>query len=225
MAVTRVDDAAAFLFGTWKARPRGKRILTALALAMAVSGAVMLMWGPITGVYSSRTQTQLAEQFVSPEFKTKFQQGEIAEGEVLTRIVIESIGVDALIVEGSDVKALRAGAGHYPTTALPCAVGNVGIAGHRTTYGKPFGRLDEVKPGDRIVLVTPSRRCSYRIVAPPGGRPKPSGSSAAWVTEPDDIAVIGPMNGSFLTLTTCHPKGSAAKRLIVRAQLESGEPA
>ena len=38
---------------------------------------------------------------------------------------------------------LKIGPGHYSTTALPGTGGNVGIAGHRTTYGAPFGNLDE----------------------------------------------------------------------------------
>ena len=51
------------------------------------------------------------------------------------------------MVEGTSPEALRAGAGHYPETPLPGQAGNVAIAGHRTTYGKPFNRLDEVAPG------------------------------------------------------------------------------
>ena len=221
MAITRVDDAASFLFGVWSSRPLGKRVLTLMSLVMGVLGIGMILWNPITHLYSSREQDRLEQEFVSPEFQSRFRRGEIADGEVLTRIVIEAIDVDALIVEGTDPKALRAGAGHYKQTAMPCQTGNVGIAGHRTTYGKPFNRLDELRPGDRIQLVTATRNCTYRVIAPARGLARPSPASASWITTPNDGAVIGPIPGSFLTLTTCHPKGSAAKRLILRAQLET----
>ena len=69
------------------------------------------------------------------------------------------------MVEGTTQDALRAGAGHYPETALPCGAGNVAIAGHRTTFGQPFNRLDEVAPGAEITLETPLGTCTYRVAA------------------------------------------------------------
>lgn len=192
-----------------------------MSVIMMVAGAGMFLYPTYTDIYSSRQQDQLAEQFVSPEFKTKFASGNIEQGQVLTRIAISKIGVNALIVEGTEPKALRAGAGHYTKTALPCEDGNVGIAGHRTTYGKPFNRLDELQVGDVIELVTPQKKCRYSVVEGPGGKKRPRSGSAAWITTPFDGGVISRMSGSMLTLTTCHPKGSAAERLIVRAKLLS----
>ena len=58
---------------------------------------------------------------------------------------IPVLGVDVVVVEGTTASALRAGAGHYPETPLPCELGNVGIAGHRTTYGKLFNQIDRLK--------------------------------------------------------------------------------
>jgi sortase A len=101
----------------------------------------------------------------------------------------------------------RAGAGHYPNTPLPGQDGNVAIAGHRTTYGKPFNRVDELNVGDRIWLITPVGEYEYEVSKDP------------WVTGPRDWSVIEPTSAPSLTLTTCHPKGSAAERLIVRAEL------
>ncbi len=62
---------------------------------------------------------------------------------------------------------MRAGAGHYPDTPLPCEDGNVGIAGHRTTYGKPFANLDQLGPGDTIILETPIGSCTYEVTKQP----------------------------------------------------------
>lgn len=182
----------------------------------------MLSYPYVTDIYSSREQSKLIREFSLPDLESRFSAGRIDDGEVLLRIIIPKIGVDSLIVEGTAAKALRAGAGHYKETALPCKTGNVGIAGHRTTYGKPFNRLDELNPGDEITLITPEEKCTYRAVASTTNLPKPRAAAAAWITHPLDGAVLGPLDGSFLTLTTCHPKRSAAQRLILRAELVLG---
>jgi len=218
MTLSRLDDASSFLFGVWRSRPRSKRIVSAVAVLMAVSGVLLMIYPVITNAYSSRQQARLAEQFGSPQFASQFRAGVVEDGQVLTRIIINKIEVDSLVVEGTDAKALRAGAGHYKHSAFPCKTGNVAIAGHRTTYGKPFHRLDELKAGEEIVLITPSDKCTYKVVDAPSGQQKVRGG-AGWITHPNDGAVVGAMKGEYLTLTTCHPKGSAAKRLILRAQL------
>jgi len=134
-------------------------------------------------------------------------------------IQIPKLGLDAVIVEGTDPRTLHAGPGHYSQTPPPCSRGNVAIAGHRTTYGRPFSRLAELVPGDRITLVTPEGRCTYEVVPAPTRRAAPRAGTASWITTPGNWSVIGPLQGSFLTLTTCNPAGSASQRLIVRAQL------
>jgi sortase A len=134
-------------------------------------------------------------------------------GDSLTRIRIPAIDVDVVVVEGITPTALRAGAGHYPQTPLPCESGNVAIAGHRTTYGKPFGNLDRLKAGDTIELTTPIGGCVYQL------------SRAPFTVAPSDISVIDPTAERSVTLTTCHPRGSAAQRLIVRATWVKNLPA
>ena len=81
-------------------------------------------------------------------------------------------------MEGTSASALRAGAGHYPQTPLPCEGGNVAIAGHRTTYGKPFANVDRLAKGDVIVLETPVGSCTYEV------------DKAAFAVEPNDFSVI-----------------------------------
>lgn len=218
MPRTRAGEALSFLFEAWRMRPRSRRILWVISIVLALAGAGMLAYEPVTNILAGRRQGELAEQFVSPEFRTRFTRREILPGQVVTRVVITKIGVNALVVEGTDPRALRAGAGHYANTPLPCEKGNVAIAGHRNVYGSPFLRLDELVSGDQIELITPERSCTYRIVNGPGSN-RPHPRAAGWITEPDDGGVIGPMEGSWLTLTTCHPKRSATKRLIVRASL------
>ena len=41
------------------------------------------------------------------------------------------------------------------------------IAGHRTTYGKPFNQIDRLKPGDALILETPIGTCTYQVAKAP----------------------------------------------------------
>ena len=83
------------------------------------------------------------------------------------------------------------------------------IAGHRTTYGKPFANLDHLKPGDEIFLETPVGKYTYKV------------SRTRSSCHPTDFSVIAQTPGKTLTLTTCHPKGSARQRLVIKAELVS----
>lgn len=225
MASSRFGDALTLLFGAWGSRKTARRVVTGLVVVMALAGAGLLAYPTFTDVYSSGQQRELADQFASPEFKTQFAQGEVRAGQVLTRIQIDALRVDALIVKGTDLDALRAGAGHYSSTPLPCEPGNVAIAGHRTTFGKPFERLDELKVGDTIKLFTPVKKCTYKVVLTESdrSRPRPNRKTAAWISSPENVSVLNPLPGSMLTLTTCHPKRSAEQRLILRAEMVSSQ--
>jgi sortase A len=138
--------------------------------------------------------------------------GLIAWGE----LVIPKIGLDKIVVEGSGRDELKAGPGHYVETPLPGDPGAVGIAGHRTTWGAPFHRLDLLEPGDEIVIVTAAGRYVYGVTRSRIVRPEESEVLAG---DPRSTAE------HRLVLTTCHPKYSAAQRLIVFADLISWEVA
>ena len=115
------------------------------------------------------------------------------------------------MVAGTDTADLRHGPGHYPGTPLPGARGTVAIAGHRTTYGAPFRKLDKLGKGDRIEVRMPYGTFVYRveqrrIVAP----------TAIWVTRRTSY--------DRLILSACHPLYSAAKRIVVFARLIDTRP-
>lgn len=138
-----------------------------------------------------------------------------AEGEPVGIIQIPRIGLERVIVQGVSKADLKKGPGHYPGTPLPGQAGNVGIAGHRTTYGAPFNRIDELRPGDQIVVSTPQGRFVYAVTPAPG-------SQTAWYTvKPTDGSVLNPTGDNRLTLTACHPKYSARQRIIVNAVLQA----
>jgi sortase A len=68
-----------------------------------------------------------------------------------------------VLFEGVGHEDLKRGPGHYPGTALPGAVGNMVVSGHRTTYGAPFNRVDELHAGDPIVVETRDTWFTYRV--------------------------------------------------------------
>lgn len=128
------------------------------------------------------------------------------EGQPVGDIRIPVIGINQVVVEGTNTQDLRKGPGHYIGTPLPGQNGNASIAGHRTTYGHPFYNLDGVKVGDPIVLTTLQGIFVYD-------------ATESFVVSPSDTTVIKNAFANILTLTTCNPRFSASSRLIVRAKL------
>lgn len=197
------------------ASPVVRRLLGGVTALLVVAAGVSASWPFWTDRYQERLQVRLAdeleEQIASPQAVAAFEEGEVRSGDSLTRLRAPSIGVDVVVVEGTTQEALRAGAGHYPETALPCGAGTVAVAGHRTTFGAPFRRLDEVPVGAEITLETPLGTCTYRVTEP------------AFSVAPDAVDVVAPAATPRLTLTTCHPEGSARERLVLHADLV-GDP-
>ncbi len=190
--------------------------LSVLMLVLVIAAIGLLGYPVYTNFEQGRIQTDKTAQLKTQALKDRYENRQLREGDALTRIRIPKIGVDVVVVEGTTPAALKAGAGHYRGTPLPCETGNVAIAGHRTTYGKPFNQLDRLAPGDQISLETPVGSCMYQVTDR-GGPPNP------FTVDPTDISIVANTPGEHnLTLTTCHPKGSASQRLIIRAHLISG---
>jgi sortase A len=200
-----------------------RRSLSFASVSLALIAVGMIGYPFYTNLYADRVQQRLDRQFASPELREDYvncrevgladPSCRIETGDSLTRIQIPDIQIDVVVVEGVSASALRAGAGHYPSTPLPCEAGNVSIAGHRTTYGRPFHDLDLLEPGDEIRLQIPIGQCTYRVIDVDGDG---DGHS---IVSPNDVGVIAASADNRLTLTTCHPKGSARQRLVVTAQL------
>lgn len=127
-------------------------------------------------------------------------------GHAVGILKIPAIDLEKVVVEGVGESDLREGPGHYPQTPLPGQPGNAAIAGHRTTYGAPFYRLNELVAGNSILITTTQGAFRYVV-------------QRQMVVNPGDVAVVGPTPGNHLTLTTCTPRYSAAQRLVVVAAL------
>ena len=178
------------------------------------------LWG--TGIAQHHAQESLARQFNS-HVKTPLAKSaaptlvsadarlaEPPEGSVVARLQIPAIHVDEYVVEGTAEGDLGKGPGHYIGTAMPGQAGNVAIAGHRTTYGAPFYNLNNLIPGDVIILTTDSG-VQLRYVE----------SQDPVAVSPDDVSVLNSFGDNRLTLTTCNPKYSSTQRLVAVATLQT----
>jgi sortase A len=149
----------------------------------------------------------------------RYRRG-LRAGDPLGRLRIPRIGLDRLVQQGvggrlaldpdGDRSLLRSGPVHYAVTPLPGLGEPFAIAGHRTTYGAPFFKLDRLSKGDRIVMDTPYGRFRYAV-------------AKTTTVDPTDVGVLRD-RGYGLVLTTCTPPYSAEHRLIVWAKLEEVLP-
>ena len=138
-----------------------------------------------------------------------------APGQAFALIKIPKIDVEHVLVEGVEREQLRKGPGHVPSTVMPGQPGTFGVSGHRTTYGAPFFRLNELSSGDRIQIVTQAAAVYTYTV------------TRTRIVLPTDVWVLDNVRGHdgsvkpTITLTTCHPRYSAKQRLIVFGDLAS----
>lgn len=156
-------------------------------------------------------------------------------GQAVARIEIPSIEVEKVVVAGVQVEDLRNGPGHYRATVFPGQEGNSGIAGHRTTYGAPFNRIDEMLPGEEFTVETVQGVHTYRVMSaadafgdeargslgPDFVLPENADSVGHIIVPPSATWVLGDFGDNRITLTACHPKFSARLRIIVAAELVS----
>jgi len=208
---------------------RLRSVLSALGAILTGAGVLILLfvayqlWG--TGLYTDRQQDSLKSQFkqkaqvIDPASSTTTttlnpleQPPPAPTGEAVANIRIPKIGVDKYVVQGVGLADLRKGPGHYPETPMPGEQGNAAIAGHRTTYGAPFNRLDELAAGDEVLVTTVKGTFTYTV-------------AQTHVVKPNQVEVLNPTPTPTLTLTTCNPKYSAKERLVVVANLAPGQKA
>jgi sortase A len=178
---------------------------------LIADAAITLLWQePVSAYVAEQKQGDLKKAFFDPPKRVIRRMP--LKGDSIARIEIPKIGVSDYVVEGTDVDSLRKGPGHYPDTPLPGARGTSAIAGHRTTYGAPFRRIDQLKPGDVISLDMPDGHFVYRV-------------EQTKIVDDQDLSVLEPVDHRRLMLSACHPLYSAAQRVIVFArQVRRGPP-
>jgi sortase A len=126
----------------------------------------------------------------------------------LTKIAIPSIGLRAVVLEGTSAHSLLMGPAHMSGSAIPGAPGNAVIAGHRDTF---FRNVHKLRTGDSIYILRNGKEFHYVVV-----RRK--------VVAPTDLSVLKVTKDKELTLITCYPThviGPAPLRLIIVAKMPS----
>lgn len=183
-----------------RARTLTGRLLLGIGLTIALFLAYEYL---CTGTLEARSQRALLTEFrhrvTGGNFDSLHQP--VAGGPVAL-LMIPSLGVHQVVVEGSGVDQLHDGPGHLPGTSLPGEFGNSVILGHRTTWGAPFANLANLRPGDHIVAVTGQGRFVYRVR---GIRDVAGGTSD----------VVGPALASRLTLVTSQSVQSGSRVAVV----------
>jgi sortase A len=219
----------------------GRTLLRQLSTILILAGLLLLadvgltlVWQePVSALYADWRQDALADDLVAlrePDlapaevkalerlpldtdraaFLARALERRTDAGDPVGRIRIPEVDLSKVIVEGTDGGSLRKGPGHYPETPLPGVRGTVAIAGHRTTYGAPFRDLDKLDKSDEIIVEMPYGRFVYGVERSQIVEP-----SATWVTKR--------VGHDRLVLTACHPKYSAAQRIVIFARLRRAE--
>jgi LPXTG-site transpeptidase (sortase) family protein len=127
-------------------------------------------------------------------------------GVAIGKIVIPSIGLDVIMVEGTGKGDLKEGPGHWPETPFPGQGGNFVVSGHRTTYGAPFLRLNKVDVGDEIYLVLPYAVARYTV-------------TRVIIVLPTQVEEVAQRGIEQVSLAACHPIYSAKQRIVVQGDL------
>ena len=127
------------------------------------------------------------------------------------RVQIPSIGVDSTIVEGVyDWEQLKKGVGHQIDSAQPGESGNMVLAAHNDIYGEIFRHLDQLSPGDEIIISTELQSYTYVV------------NNIKVVDPVDGVWVMSPTDHSSTTLISCYPYRINTDRMVVFADLVTG---
>ena len=126
-------------------------------------------------------------------------------------IAIPKINLLHPIFEGVWLTVVDHGPGHWPGTAMPGAAGNAVFAGHRVTHTHPFLNVDQLRNGDQVIFHMPNGDFTYAV-------------TQVLVVDPNAIWITNPTRSPTITLFACHPKHSAAQRIVVKGKLVRSVP-
>jgi len=206
-------------------------LITAGLVVLADAGVTLLWQEPVSAAYGSLQQSraddrldEIADEFaasgagdIDEDDPTKRMKllarrfvDQVSNGDPIGRIEIDAIGVNKVLMNGTDTATLQAGPGRYPQTPLPGVGSTTAVAGHRTTYGAPFRRINELDRGDEIRVEMPYGAFTYEV-------------ERHEVVSPERFEVTKPVGYEQIVLTACHPLYSAAQRWVTFARLTDAE--
>ncbi len=180
------------------------------ALLIADAGLTVAWQEPISSFLAEREQGRLGDALASPPQRVIDRKP--LRGDAIGEIILPTQDRSYFVIEGTGTGDLRKGPGHYSDTPLPGQRGTVAIAGHRTTYLAPFRKIDELEPGDEVIVDMTYGRFTYEV-------------EKTRIVDPGQTEVKRRVGHDRLILTACHPLYSAAQRIVVFARFAGRGPA
>jgi sortase A len=216
-----------------------RRYVRILGTFLAVAGTLTLLWAllvwqwqdPFTALYTKWKQHELASQYdkQARSFDASISGGSLGaerkdiaraakryrasakRGQAIGRLRVPRMGVNLILVNGTDHDSLKNGPGRDQRTFMPGENRLVYIAGHRTTYLAPFSHINEIRPGDRITIEVPYGTFIYT-------------ATRHRIVKATDLSVLRSPRHELLELQACHPRFFASHRYIAYARLIRVEP-
>ena len=216
-----------------------RRTLRIAGTLLILAGALTLAWtlvvwqwqDPFTALYTKWKQHQLTSQyqkrveaFSAPIATTsladerrsiareaKRYRASSTRGEAIGRIRIPRMGVNLVLVNGTDHDTLKKGPGRDGRTFMPGENRLIYIAGHRTTYDAPFSHIDRLHSGDRVTIEVPYGTFIYAV-------------TRHRIVKATDLSVLRSPKHEVVELQACHPRFFASHRYIAYARLLRVEP-
>jgi sortase A len=203
-------------------------LITAGLVVLLDAGLTLVWQEPVSAAYASLQQGRAGDEL--EELESEFDPGDVGfltadaseaakarvlaerfqqtidKGQPIGRIKVDSVGIDFVLMNGTDTATLQKGPGRYPQTPLPGMGETTGIAGHRTTYLSPFRKITEITDGDEIRVELPYAAFTYEV-------------EKHEIVKPSDVQIVDPVGYERVVLTACHPLYSAAERYAVFGKL------
>ena len=216
-----------------------RRPLRILGTVLIVAGSLTLVWAlvvwqwqdPFTALYTKWKQHQLSSQYEKRvhSFASSVSGGSLAaerssiareakayradsgRGVAIGRLRVPRMGINMVLVNGTDHDTLKKGPGRDLRTFMPGENRLVYIAGHRTTYLAPFSHIDRMRAGDRVTIEVPYGTFIYSV-------------TRHRIVKATDLSVLRSPRYEVVELQACHPRFFASHRYIVYARLARVEP-
>lgn len=206
------------------------RFLPGILLAL---GSLILITQVIIPLVYFKTQDEVSQSVTSSVLGvatgfSEFSFDELDETAAVTtettpkyfRLTIPKLKIENALVETNSLALSPDNSlGHYRGSAIPGDVGNTFVYGHSVlpwfynpkNYKTIFSTLDKLQTGDTINLEYNEKSLTYKVET----------TEIVPTNQVQPLAHYKPkyFNDSTLTLMTCWPAGTKAKRLMVRAIL------
>lgn len=196
----------------------GELLITFGAFLLLFVGWQLWWTDVVSDADADQVVTTLTRVYDDPDW---VQPKQVKLGDAFAIVRIPRFGAKFArpLYEGTTREVLQRGIGHYVDAPLPGEVGNFAMAGHRTTYGKPFNKIDKLVKGDVVLVETKDTYYVYRV-------------TDHEIVRPTQVSVLLPVPNQpgveatepTLTMTSCHPEFSARERYVVHGVLDAEYP-